>query len=1149
MFKCVTDSGLFNRTDYPPSNRYDPAHDIYTIHIADASFVCVADFSSGAPKFSSVGNSEYRVEADCELSYIRVTDTKGNKYMFGKRGEYYDNDLNCTEWLLTEIELLSGDKIEFTWTKLEHTVRNRRMPGVTTLDYAPNDNAISYKEYSWDEDNPLIPMGDFHNAHELSAVRFPGGTIALTYALGNKGPHLTCFKVSNTEGATVRDWTLGYDGQDMLTNLTGIDGGRHDFEYYTYIGATDYGRDLWDYCNGESTSALVPQMSVRPDLSIPLRNITGASRATNIEASKHRLLRKVTYPTGGTTEWTHEAHQFIPVECDGKTKKYINDVTFSEGGGLRVSSIVSRANDGDSSPRTRYYKYGNNCNGIANCIAFPYLHTFVTQCRNVLCIWPQSETPGSMTSVAGTFHEYDHLTINTTSNYLNHHVGTTPIWYSKVTEIDAEGMTEHDFEDLLPADEVARDVFTVMPQVMWHVASRGIRETKTTYYRGRDDVYKKIRTDSCTYKVIYGKHEYLTGHYIHRKLTQSQSEITHLCPDFGENGVVLVDESENIPYGEIHTGYYYMPNLDEVYQHQRYILWLAAEQPVARQTTMYYDNGAISTGETYKYVDDTGLQSRIDSRLLDGTSQSLCVQYIDTSTSVGEKMHEHNMQYTPVRLTVSKPGGTTESVECEYGLVNNDIPRIKKLNVWRGGTHKTYTHYTYDKRGCMTRQLTADSIEITWQWDNAGLYPIKQTIGGDLETTYKWKTLVGLTSITEPSGLTTEYTYDAAGRLVSDGIAGLGKMHAYAYNLGRGASSISVKQMLSANADKYTETVAYYDGLGREWLKVQKGIGSGNKDVATLTEYDIMWRPSRQWSPAPLNVDAATDATAVVTAAKAYYGDDYCYVKKQYEESTSGKLTGMIREGSAWHKSNKHRIYNNLTNDVASGSRYRCPQFVMNSDCSVTHKGNYPAGTLYVEEITDEDGKSTLTFVNARGNMIMTRNGVDGDWHDTRYIYNDYDSLVCVLPPMLEEKNYGATDQTLMAYAYFYKYDSRGNCVEKKLAGRDAITLYYDPSNRLVAEYHGSGSPIVYGYDKFGRLVLTATANAAQSELQIFAQRLNRVELRGQEDTDSEYKFLPYDLFQVQTQIADYYDNYDFTYLCENLENTSVANRQNNMGA
>ena len=58
MFKCVTDSGLFNRTDYPPSNRYDPAHDIYTIHIADASFVCVADFSSGAPKFSSVGNSE-----------------------------------------------------------------------------------------------------------------------------------------------------------------------------------------------------------------------------------------------------------------------------------------------------------------------------------------------------------------------------------------------------------------------------------------------------------------------------------------------------------------------------------------------------------------------------------------------------------------------------------------------------------------------------------------------------------------------------------------------------------------------------------------------------------------------------------------------------------------------------------------------------------------------------------------------------------------------------------------------------------------------------------------------------------------------------------------------------------------------------------
>ena len=51
------------------------------------------------------------------------------------------------------------------------------------------------------------------------------------------------------------------------------------------------------------------------------------------------------------------------------------------------------------------------------------------------------------------------------------------------------------------------------------------------------------------------------------------------------------------------------------------------------------------------------------------------------------------------------------------------------------------------------------------------------------------------------------------------------------------------------DTSKYIETVQYYDGLGRPFMKVQKGITPNHSNLVTLQEYDDFGREARSWLP------------------------------------------------------------------------------------------------------------------------------------------------------------------------------------------------------------------------------------------------------------------------------------------------------------
>ena len=760
-YRCVVDSGLWNLDHYTSVNRYDAEKDIFTIHLPDRNITCIADFKNGTPRFVTVNADDIRIEGDEKLTYIKVTDNKGTVYTFGRRGEYCVTDLYCNEWLLTEITMLSGDKVLFTWSKNDHSGKNHRelAPNVLSHVMKPGGGSNYSLQRGEDAYNPLVQMGDFHNQLELEKVTFPGGTIALSYTRSAKGPHLTDFVVRNDQNQTVKSATLTY--HNLLLRTVDISGvGQYDFGYYEYHDANKYGQDLWGFYNGDNkASTIIPEMELRPETDVQFMSSQGSARYTDENYMRHQLLRRVVYPTGGYTEWNHEVHRFAPATPNTYIKQFVKDVTFDRGGGLRVKSITTAADSTDLKPIVTNYVYGKDGNGLANCSAFPFLYTFVTGMYHDIAVWDTSGEPGSFLSpvLASIYHSHD-LTIGITSNYLRYKEGCVPIWYSQVTELTGEGKTEHYFEKLIEDNHVSSIWLDCIPQGQYAMASKGPLETKTIYYKGSGNNFTKISTVESQYKTIIFNNQYYIGWAIRRNLGQLQSDDEHIIPDWGESGSVVLEAKD---IGWPTTAYRLVAirhapeHLTDVYLCNGYGMWLQQERLVSQTTTQHFDNGDVTSSVSFEYLDGSETPSKVTATLPDGSTRVVDLHYPVNGNSNWERMIDLNLGHTPVRSTLTEniSGKTSvKTVANNYSLFGSkSIPRVSNTSAWRGNSSPVVLgEYTYDNRGNLLSRLTRDSVLTTWEWDSNGLYPVSQTVGDRFVTAFEWKDLVGMTSQTSP---------------------------------------------------------------------------------------------------------------------------------------------------------------------------------------------------------------------------------------------------------------------------------------------------------------------------------------------------------------------------------------------------------------
>jgi len=182
---------------------------------------------------------------------------------------------------------------------------------------------------------------------------------------------------------------------------------------------------------------------------------------------------------------------------------------------------------------------------------------------------------------------------------------------------------------------------------------------------------------------------------------------------------------------------------------------------------------------------------------------------------------------------------------------------------------------------------------------------------------------------------------------------------------------------------------------------------------------------------------------------------------------------------------------------------------------------------------TDEDGNASIEFKNGQGQTLLVRKMLGTDSIDTYYVYNDYDQLAFVIPPLAADKFKGnsypagtsisITSADIEQLCYQYIYDADNRLVEKKLPGKGWEYIVYDKQDRLVAtqdaNMRANNQWFFTKYDQFGRIAYTGI-NTGES-------RISEQESANLKGANNVYRG---GQSFVKSDISVYYTNENYTY-------------------
>ncbi|WP_228408074.1 DUF6443 domain-containing protein [Chryseobacterium sp. CBTAP 102] len=302
---------------------------------------------------------------------------------------------------------------------------------------------------------------------------------------------------------------------------------------------------------------------------------------------------------------------------------------------------------------------------------------------------------------------------------------------------------------------------------------------------------------------------------------------------------------------------------------------------------------------------------------------------------------------------------------------------------------------------------------------------------------------------------------------------------------------ISTTDCLNEDCSKKTETVQYFDLLGRPKQVVSVKATPLAKDIVTPVVYDDLGRQTRTYLAVP---QSSTSNGAVypqtpgmvsfpVADATGIYAGEKTYTEKILEKSPLERVLQQKPIGNDW---NGKAVVLGYDLNTAADHVKNYQVTVSWDPTEKVYKNElqynaveYAAGKLVKNTVTDEDGHKVVEFKDATGQTILSRKVIDAVKNaDTYYVYNDYKQLAYVIPPLASAA--ALSSAAVDNICYQYKYDSKNRLAEKKLPGKGWEYMVYDRQNRLVASQDANlkekGQWMYTKYDQFGRAGFTGIA-------------------------------------------------------------------------
>ncbi|WP_106915756.1 DUF6443 domain-containing protein [Chryseobacterium aurantiacum] len=288
-------------------------------------------------------------------------------------------------------------------------------------------------------------------------------------------------------------------------------------------------------------------------------------------------------------------------------------------------------------------------------------------------------------------------------------------------------------------------------------------------------------------------------------------------------------------------------------------------------------------------------------------------------------------------------------------------------------------------------------------------------------------------------------------------------------------------------ATKSSETVQYFDGLGRPKQVVNVKASPLGRDVVTHIEYDGFGRQTMDYLPVPqsgtLNGGIAASPLANATQP-GIYGSEKIYSERTLESSPLDRLLEQRQVGSDWaNKPVRFQYEANTTTDYVRKYETSTTWVEGRTQTTVQLLQYFLPNQLYKNTVTDEDGNKTIEFKNGKGQVLLVRKALNATENaDTYYVYNEYDQLAYVIPPLASAPT--VESSTMENLYYQYRYDGKNHLVEKKLPGKGWEYMVYDKQDRLVAtrdaNLRAKGQWLYTKYDQFSRPCITGICTGGE---------------------------------------------------------------------
>ena len=262
------------------------------------------------------------------------------------------------------------------------------------------------------------------------------------------------------------------------------------------------------------------------------------------------------------------------------------------------------------------------------------------------------------------------------------------------------------------------------------------------------------------------------------------------------------------------------------------------------------------------------------------------------------------------------------------------------------------------------------------------------------------------------------------------------------------AGITSEERVLHGGVDSVQVSTTFIDGLGRPVQTVIRQESPLKRDVIQPIAYDAFGRQVKDYLPYTAEPSKAGDyrPDALLEQYRFYTQPapintslpktDYPFSEKAFEASPLNRVLQQAAPGESWQLNSGHALAFSERTNTAADSVWLW-RVAPGTGTALNAIGHYEPGQLWVNQVRDEHGASTLEFKDKEGRVVLKQaeQGKKG-FISTYYVYDDLGNLRYVLPPQavaLLQANKGTVSDAVLDYAFSYHYDKRKRLIIKKV--------------------------------------------------------------------------------------------------------------------